>query len=667
MNTATQVDLEILEQVLEINLHSELLPSIPLQVSCVLQNSTLVVVVQHPEPLLRYPKQLFRFLQKMLQDEELITGTYKVLMYIRLMGQHQPYAFHTATIQSSQSRLLALEDEAEETNLEEEAVELNLEQDIAQAVGATERFFLHEDEFTLEEDEEVAHSYTINSEGILDLEDEEESDYSHDGDLEDEEESDSSYDGDLEDEEDEVLKWQIPASFGFEVEDGFEDPEPPRETPSVVRPKQESPWQPLILAGAGVSAIVFFSSFYLLTRPCVLESCEAIPQAQQFAQASEAILSQPLSGQEILQAQKQLETSIELLESIPPWSRNHTEAQDLLQIYESRSNTLENVVEALQTAARAGYASQNPPLPVSQWQKSQELWRNAIAQLEAIPPESEFYDFAQGKLPTYNSNLASINARLNSEQQAVQSLQAAQQAIEIAEAREGTALSLSNWQLVDATWQTVLQRLEEIPQETTAYEKAQGLRERYTPKINAIQERKNRELFASNVYERGIQFAQVAKNSESMNSWGEAVINWRNALAHVEQIPAQTFYTNKTQTLREAYARSLAQAEANLNLVVSRQQAQADLNQICAGGNSICESRITNSTIQVYLSPSYMQQVTQTAVNAEARNDVEAKVDLYNNIQTLDQAFKAVSRNAGLPLEIYTPDGALVKTINSQQ
>jgi len=239
MNTATQVDLEILEQVLEINLHSELLPSIPLQVSCVLQNGTLVVVVQHPEPPLPYPKQLFRFLQKMLQDEELISGTYKVLMYIRLMGQHQPYAFHTATIQSSQSHSLASEDEAEETNLEEEAVEFHLEEDIAQAVGATEHFFLHEDDFTLEEEEEVANSYTVNSEEIFNLELEQELDYSQDLGLEDEE-------------DEEVLKWQIPASSGFEVEDDFEYPEPPRdrEQTSPFRPKQESAWKPLILAGA---------------------------------------------------------------------------------------------------------------------------------------------------------------------------------------------------------------------------------------------------------------------------------------------------------------------------------------------------------------------------------------------------------------------------------
>lgn len=618
------IDLELLEQILEMQLHSELLPTLPLQVSCLLRDQLLLLIVQHPAPHLPHPKQVFRFLRQLLRQENLIIGEQSVLIYLREMGQHQPYAFEKVTIRGNEEQTASI--------LSFDLGKFSLANDLDMGMGLEiDPKLLEVADFGIESKPGVAKANETNP-------------------------------------------WEQPITSGFEVEDesverethpsgtNQQSAEPTPPSAQSVKPTKPNSLFPIFVLGVGTSLVMFCGSLYALTRPCALGTCEEIGQARQLAQGSTAILRQPLSGQSILAAQDQLDQSIGLLGSIPPWSPYHTQAQDLRATYQKRAEGLETVVAALQSATRAGYASQNPPLTVAQWQQSQQLWREAITQLESIPAKSDFYTFAQKKLPQYQQNLASINFRLDQEQKAQASITSAQEVIKIAEQRQTSAISPSNWELVLSTWQTVVDRLQGIPEGTTAHGQAQALLGRYSAKISAARDRADREKDASNLYNQGIRSAQLAKESQTLDQWSAAVTHWRNALTSIEQVPKDTYHAAKAKTLIAPYEEALNLAQDQVETAQVFQQAQEDLAEICAGVPAVCEYTIDDQAITVRLSPHYMREVTVTAVNAEAKQDVATKADLFNHILSLEHAFRAISRNTQLPLKVYTPDGALVDT-----
>jgi hypothetical protein len=96
--------------------------------------------------------------------------------------------------------------------------------------------------------------------------------------------------------------WDQPSSESDSPQD-----EPLPKTPTSDEKAQSKPsLLPLLVAGAGLSLVVFSSSLYILTRPCVIGQCKAIPEAQELSQRSAITLQKPQSGKEILEAQQQL-------------------------------------------------------------------------------------------------------------------------------------------------------------------------------------------------------------------------------------------------------------------------------------------------------------------------------------------------------------------------
>jgi hypothetical protein len=147
-------------------------------------------------------------------------------------------------------------------------------------------------------------------------------------------------------------------------------------------------------------------------------------------------------------AQEQLMEAIRMLQSIPFWSGSYGKAQEQLKVYQAQAKRVEEMVTALQTAARAAHKSENPPHPTARWVEIQGLWREAIARLEELPTNSDLQPLAQQKIKEYKQNLAAANQRLVKERNSQQRLQEAKDAALIAEARQGVAQSLENWQLV---------------------------------------------------------------------------------------------------------------------------------------------------------------------------------------------------------------------------
>lgn len=424
------------------------------------------------------------------------------------------------------------------------------------------------------------------------------------------------------------------------------------------------PSLPVLLAGGGIAAAFFLCSLYFLTRPCVIGECMQIAQAQQLNNKSEQMLQKPKSGKEILEAQQQLKSAIGILETIPSWSSHYNEAQNLVQDYQAQARVVDDVIAALKKGATASVKSQNPPHTMSEWLEIQKRWREAALGLEQVPKDSNIYNLARQKQKAYKANLAIANKRLTVEQQAKQLLNVAKEAAKKAEARQGVAQTLESWYLVNATWQMAVNRLGDIPSGTTAYEDAQQLLPEYQNKLAAVRQRTVTEQFAANTYKQSQRLAQQAKNYQAINQWSQAVIHWNNALSYLKQIPKGTDYYTKTADAANAYTEALKQAQAQLQLATLLQQARSDLKQTCTGKPIICTFAVTKDLIKVRLTPDYMQKVRNTALSARARNDYNAQEGVIKHVLTLGEALEAISDNAKIRLEVYTPDGALRQAHN---
>ena len=185
----------------------------------------------------------------------------------------------------------------------------------------------------------------------------------------------------------------------------------------------------------------------------------------------------------------------------------------------------------------------------------------------------------------------------------------------MAAVRQGIAQSLSDWQLVYSTWQTATLRIKQIPQGTTAYNEAQQLFSLYVPHITNARNRKTEEQFSANAYNRGVNLAQLATDSQSDNQWSVALVHWRNALTYVKQVPRNTYYYRKAQVLIKPYQGALNQAQVQLFLGVKVQQARKDLTQTCGAKNPICTFAISNKIIKIRLAPAYVKTMQKCRNN----------------------------------------------------
>ncbi|MEC4805111.1 MAG: hypothetical protein SAJ12_02720 [Jaaginema sp. PMC 1079.18] len=425
----------------------------------------------------------------------------------------------------------------------------------------------------------------------------------------------------------------------------------------------KTPWLPMILVGTGFAGIIFFTSLYLLSRPCVLRECEEIPYAKELTTDALSTLAAPESGREILKAQWQFQKATDLLEEIPFWSNRHTEAQNLLAVYQETELELDRLVEALQTGVRASYLTQNRPVSAAKWLEAVEHWQNAIALLAAIDSQNQFYDFAQTKLPEYRRNLRAVKQGLEKEGNADTSLAIAQEKAKTAAVRQEIAQNLENLRLAENLWQSAIASLRQIPQETAAYSEARATLTTYNTELGVLRDRLNRENFSNRAYNEALRFATDAKAAENRNQWSQAVINWRSALNAIEEVQDDTFDYGKAQPLVETYRNALNNAENQLKNAVIIQQARNDLNRLCGqNGDKVCHYTLSDKLLKVTLTPTYIQKVRSTAFEAQSAGDVNAQVKILDHVYTLERALETVSQNLNVRLEVYTSNNVLVQT-----
>lgn len=428
-------------------------------------------------------------------------------------------------------------------------------------------------------------------------------------------------------------------------------PARPVSQPSAApRPQRPLPW--LAIGGAAAAIAVLGTATYALTRPCVLGSCVPVNTAQSLSQTSLQNLQTAKSEADLEPIRQQITETQQTLAQVPSWSPYYGQVQPVRQ-------AIEQVLLAEDKAAAAIAKGQTIPQAASEWQATQSLWQEAIAQMEAVPTESPWHNFAQQRLVTYQTNLEAVKRRLGTEAAAQKSLQTAKETATIAEARAGIIGSsdtpLQALQLARSTWQVAVNQAKAVPPETTSYTEAKGLLDVYQAKLKDIRDRANGEQRSTTAFNQAKQLAQQATTLQQRNQWPEAISTWRNALNAAKNVPQGTSRYAEAQNLVESYTDKLRQT-------VTLSRARVQLEKVCAGKPRICNYSIPGNEIRVVLTSAYRRALQLAAVTSNA-GDLLTREKTMEHLNSLETALQAVCDNAGVPLTLTDSFGETLTTL----
>lgn len=400
------------------------------------------------------------------------------------------------------------------------------------------------------------------------------------------------------------------------------------------------------IAGAMTGMVIFsLLSSYALTRPCVVGKCYAIVEARVAIKIALTSVRVSASDRDLLAAQQQVKSAIATLQAIPIWSNYRSQAEKLSKDSQKQFQNLTKIVSAIHIAEKATSATKP--------EKIQNLWLKAIATLEEIPIESQWRAIAQLKIQQYQKNVAGLERQQKERQNGIVNLNLAQKTAQLAQNREDDAQSLSDWQLVSTTWQIALQQLQEISPQTREYQQAKQLLEAYAPRLVLALSHKQQEEFAANIYQKAIEKAKIAQNAELKTQWLTAVLNWRNALALIRQVPKNTFQYRQAEPLITTYMLALDRA-------TEISQNNSILEKICIAQKLTCDYAIAQEAIKINLTSDYIHRLWETVSQARATGNWQTEVELRDRIAILEKNLQSLSNNSGKRVEVYNSDGRLM-------
>ncbi|MBD0388617.1 MAG: hypothetical protein ICV54_19470, partial [Nostoc sp. C3-bin3] len=344
----------------------------------------------------------------------------------------------------------------------------------------------------------------------------------------------------------------------------------------------------ILLSAALVGIVILGGAAYFLTPPCVMSECKEIQNAEQLKTKSPQLMRRAKSEKELVALQQQLAAASAALNVIPSWSPRSQVSEELKTSLSGRSEKINQVVKALQTASLATQKTQTPAYSLEELQARQHLWRQAIAPLEIISPDSELYGLAQGKLLNYRVRLHAVNQQIFAEEKWLKKLTAAKAVANAAEKRQATAKSLNDWQKVQSTWLVAINALNSIPRTSSGYQEAEKLLVDYKPKLVAARDRATKERLAIKAYQQTISTAKQAKVYEQQSQWLAAATYWDQALQTAKQISQDSLYYTQAQSLIKPYSVALKQAQEKVQVVSSLQQTRTDLDKTCINEIRIC-------------------------------------------------------------------------------
>lgn len=605
MSTAVrQRDVQTIAQLIQERLHSELPENLPLRIQCSLKQGNLLILGEHAPEVKLDLQSTFRAIQQAILS---LVGEFSgdLRLYLKVSGRKQPYAFHAFKTPQPVGSVGSGSSEApvkllDELYLNAPATETEREPEVSEDIPE-------------ETDMPIAAS-ALNPFAAP------------------------------------------PDEPAFEAE-STSDSKYPRYSH---RQDSHNSWLLPLYACISIAVVVFPTTFYVTSRPCVIGECQEIRTADRLTQASAKTLQEAKYKQQLVEVQQQLAESRDLLKTIPPWSRDYQNAQRLLQNNSSLSQGLDEMIKALDKGLNAVDKGKNPPHPVQVWTEVSSVWSSAIAFLEEVPEDSPVYALAQQKLPEYRANLSTIQERISRETTSAKRLEKAMSAAKVAQARSGVAQSLNSWETIYSNWQSVINQLEAIPTGTIAYQKAAQLLPSYRAQLALARDRKTTEKISEDAYNQALIEADRAETQARNNQWSLTVAQWKQAISYAEQVPVGTFYYAKSAALIKESKAALQEAEAQLKKALTLQKARADLKKTCEGKPQVCEYTLTEDAIGVWLTADYVRQIRQNATMASRKGDAKIRKGVDQHVNTLRTALEAISDNARIPLELYDPFGVRI-------
>jgi tetratricopeptide (TPR) repeat protein len=390
---------------------------------------------------------------------------------------------------------------------------------------------------------------------------------------------------------------------------------------------------------------------YSLTRPCVIGKCNSIIKAQQLADNSQQLIQQ----EDLLEAENQLNIAFKLLKSIPWFSSYYSESQQIISQYQRTLDNLKIILFIIQTANQAIINSQKNTLSLEELQSIQTTLEEAIKTLNAIAQTQEFINIAHNTQEIYQLELDRIRNTYNQEIQGENDILTATEIAEINLLRQEQGKSLEDWQLINTTWQLVINRLKSINPDNIFYPQARELLTKYHAKIKEAENKLTQEKNAYQTYQEALKLAQQAQILLNQQQYTLAIDTLNKALQKLININQNTSIFNEAQKLINQYQTSLRNTEQELKFSQNRQQANQDLDKICNNQEKICSYNLeTNNIIKVYLNHQYLQKVFQIAITNQAQGD------LLQHISSVQKALETVSNKYKIPLEVYHSDGGLL-------
>jgi hypothetical protein len=433
---------------------------------------------------------------------------------------------------------------------------------------------------------------------------------------------------------------------------------------------------PMVAIGSGL--VIALAGLYALTRPCVIGSCSALPEAEQRATGAKQILRNAAAAPDLLSAQRQLNQSLGQLQAIPPWSGVYIDSQAMLRSggYQQLLFEIDRALMALERDQQAQVLAQKTPQTPRDTEELTQLRYSALGLLEAIPAESPLSHFVQGKIQEHKSRLSQVTQDSRQNEQAIVHLHQAEQAAVLAQSRQENAKSLKDWQEVAATWQSVLQLLSQVPLGSSSYESARQSSNRYLPLWVKADKRRQLEQEAQKRYQQAIQLAKSAQTAQAQQQSSQAVIQWQQAIAQLTAIAPQSLQFNAARALLPSYRLALGQAQNQLQRKMEWQAINQELDRLCKpipnkptpnkpitpNSTKICDYILSDRQIRLTLTPNYLAQVWNTSLQAQAQANIPTQMAILNQVARLEQNLQLLSQKTGLPIEVYNPQGAVISS-----
>lgn len=418
---------------------------------------------------------------------------------------------------------------------------------------------------------------------------------------------------------------------------------------------------------AGAVAIVVIAIFggggYLLMSPCIMLTCKELQTSKALQESLPQIARNVNSQADLTKIQQRVGNAIASLQKIPSWSPQHQLAEQVKASLTSELRQIQQVTMALQTGTTAQKA-RSLTSDIEELLARQQLWRQAIAPLEAIRLDSQFYGFAQSKLTTYRTGLQSVNVQLQVQAKWQQKLNDAQAAAKVAIQREATVKTLPELRKAQSTWQIVVNALIAIPQTSPAYPNARTLLASYQPRLMAIRSSISKIELAGTTFTQAITTAKSAEQYQKQNQWQAAAIRWQQALNTIKQVPNDSPFYNQAQPLVEAYSLFLQEAQAKSQTIatsVSTDTTRKDLDKTCTATVRVCNFTVDSRVITIRITPEYEQNL-QSKTEGNNRNNLINVTNVRKHLETLQQALEIIGDNANLAVLVFDAQGQQIFT-----